>query len=153
MFASYFTNSPELKLRYDQLGIQVEHWKGQHRAGDVHLGYERRSDGYAFSDSRYGEVEHYVIDGLAADIYALCDRDSIGLDALARDLGLAAPEERQTLMSGIERLNARRLLWTEDESGVRARDPHVDRGSARAQRLETKLARVEVTPWGKSGAR
>jgi len=115
LFDSYFTNSPELKLRYDQLGIQIDHWKGQHRAGDVHLGYERRSDGYVFSDSRYGKVEQYVIDGLAADIYALCDRDSIGLDALARDLGMAAAEERQALMSGIERLKARRLLWTEDD--------------------------------------
>jgi ribosomal peptide maturation radical SAM protein 1 len=133
-FEKYYRCDAGLEEAYGQITIQARHWKDQHRARDVYLGYTRTSAGYGFEDTRFGETERFSIEGLLAQVYSRCDDVAVSIGAMASEL---VPDNRdgdRLVRDAVDELERLRLVWVEDDkvfglgTPVETARKHAERG-------------------------
>jgi ribosomal peptide maturation radical SAM protein 1 len=114
-FERNFDYSEELRAQYDQLVLQVDHWKKQHQMRFVELSYESSNGVLMIRDSRYSSEEMYVLSHAASVLYERIEHRPVKFDLVCAELnsaGLLTVEESDT---AIAELTERRLIWKEDE--------------------------------------
>lgn len=114
-FERNFAYSEELRALYNQLVLQVDHWKKQHQTRFVELSYEASDGVLAIRDSRYSSEEMYVLSDAASVLYGRIEHRPVKFDRVRAELnsvGLLTVEESATALAELEES---RLIWKEDE--------------------------------------
>ena len=113
-FDKYYGSNADLEEAYGQITIQARHWKDQHRARDVYLGYSKTATGYTFEDTRFGEAQRFSIDGLLADVYALCDDVAVSMGTITDRLMQYGENGKRLAREAVDELERLRLVWVEE---------------------------------------
>ena len=112
-YAYYFDRgfefTDELRLLYNQVVTQVDHWKAIHRDRWVELTYSHRAGGLDICDKRYPIAANYTLRGLLADVYQACDFAPTNVAQIVR-LTSASPSDVQTCVNELDQM---RLIWRE----------------------------------------
>jgi ribosomal peptide maturation radical SAM protein 1 len=113
-FDRNFDFTPELAELYTRLVIQVSYWKKRQVEGGVMLAYKKANGRYAFVDTRFAQRETFVIEGVAAALYAVCDSQAIGTEeAIARTIEITG-STREAALEALDELDRRRVVWQSD---------------------------------------
>jgi ribosomal peptide maturation radical SAM protein 1 len=108
-FERNFSYSEELEQLYQQIAIQVDHWKALHQSRFVELSYVKRGNAIVFRDSRFSPSDEYEIGSSAAGLYMACDGSPARLTAIASNM---SEEEREKALLELE---DRRIVWREGD--------------------------------------
>jgi ribosomal peptide maturation radical SAM protein 1 len=139
-----FKYGDTLSTLYSQLCQQVEHWKALHKSRFVELSFEEEEHGLSFRDSRFGDTEKFVLSPAAAHIYCSCDDRPIRADKIQRNSAMFASSGGDELFAqGLEELQARRVVWSEDELIFGLAVPR----EYAARHAATAWQREWISPW------
>ena len=114
-FERTYDFSYELKILYSQIGMQFRHWQQQPLTRHVALSYSRSAGRIHFMDTRFGTAKAFTIDGLAAEIYALCDDQAIGVETILRKFAANAGASPTETEMALAELDANRVVWRSDD--------------------------------------
>lgn len=110
-FERYFDYQPRAMSMYSTLVHEVDHWKRQHLLHDVMLTWAMGDEGVRIIDTRFGGRDEFELDRLASEVYLACD----GAPQLLRAIAQATSLTDEEVVSGLERLEDRRLIWREGD--------------------------------------
>ena len=119
-FHRYFDYDVKALGFYSMLVHEVDHWKRQHVERDVMLSWEAVEGSVLIRDSRFGSFRELVLDPPSSRIFLACDRAPMTRDAMQEATGLSEDE----ITSGIDELEERMLVWTEDNRVLSLATPH-----------------------------
>jgi ribosomal peptide maturation radical SAM protein 1 len=111
LFDRYYKFKPGLEPLYEALEHIVDHWKAQHRERDVSLSYAVNGPLVILRDSRFGSARDITLDEMHSRVYLACAGAPVTLNQLAASSGLDA----DPLDSAIQKLDAERIVWREDD--------------------------------------
>jgi len=139
-----FEYGDTLSTLYYQLCQQVERWKALHKSRFVELSFEEEENGLGFRDSRFGDAEEFLLSPPATQIYRSCDDRPTHVDEIKHKSAMFATNGGDELFAeGLEELNVRRVVWSEDDLIFGLAVP---RGCA-ARYAATAWQREWVSPW------
>lgn len=112
-FDRHFEYDDELPPLYQQLVVQINHWKDQQGERDVRLTREFSDDGVEIVDTRFETPAAYRLTGAAAAVYRECDDHFVAMhdliDRLARE-GVGEAE----VNTALAQLDELRLTWRDE---------------------------------------
>lgn len=114
-FERYLTFEDELSDIYKDCVTQINHWKRQHRDGEVRLDYEDSGECLVVLDSRFGPEREMRLEGLDRAVYLACDEAPVTLDRIRSTLDLNTDGSLAQIAAVITRLDEDRLIWREGE--------------------------------------